>query len=113
MKNRLLYIILLIVVLAACKRQPQYVDPAEHEAIESILSRVMAADSIASADSVPAAEPVREVHRSQSVYPSGVPSSSESDNDDGMRGFDPATEDDMDDNGMTRYMENTDERGWM
>ena len=29
-----------------------------------------------------------------------------------MRGFDPASEDDMDDNGMSRYMENTDDEGW-
>ena len=29
-----------------------------------------------------------------------------------MRGFDPASEDDMDDNGMRRYMENNDEEGW-
>ena len=27
-----------------------------------------------------------------------------------MRGFDPASEDDMDDNGMSRYMENNDEK---
>ena len=31
---------------------------------------------------------------------------------DNMRGFDPASEDDMDDNGMSRYMENDDEEGW-
>ena len=31
---------------------------------------------------------------------------------DKMRGFDPASEDDMDDNGMSRYMENNDEEGW-
>ena len=31
---------------------------------------------------------------------------------DNMRGFDPASEDDMDDNGMRRYMENNDEEGW-
>ena len=30
---------------------------------------------------------------------------------DNMRGFDPASEDDMDDNGMSRYMENNDEVG--
>ncbi len=33
-------------------------------------------------------------------------------NDDNMRGFDPASEDDMDDNGMSHYMENNDEEGW-
>ena len=31
---------------------------------------------------------------------------------DNMRGFDPASEDDTDDNGMGRYMENNDEEGW-
>ncbi len=31
---------------------------------------------------------------------------------DNMRGFDPASEDDMPDNGMSRYMENCDEEGW-
>lgn len=31
---------------------------------------------------------------------------------DNMRGFGPASEDDMDDNGMSRYMENNDEEGW-
>ena len=29
-----------------------------------------------------------------------------------MRGFDPASEDDMDDNGLSRYMENNDDEGW-
>lgn len=29
-----------------------------------------------------------------------------------MRGFDPASEDDMEDNGISRYMENNDEEGW-
>lgn len=31
---------------------------------------------------------------------------------DNMRGFDPASEDDSDDNGISRYMENNDEEGW-
>ena len=38
--------------------------------------------------------------------------SHESSSYDNMRGFDPASEDDMDDNGMSRYMENNDEEGW-
>ncbi len=33
-------------------------------------------------------------------------------NYDNMRGFDPASEDDMEDNGMSRYMDNYDEEGW-
>ena len=39
-------------------------------------------------------------------------SSRSSDDYDNMRGFDPASEDDMDDNGMSRYMDNYDEEGW-
>ena len=38
--------------------------------------------------------------------------SHESTRNDNMRGFDPASEDDMDDNGMSRYMENDDDEGW-
>ena len=38
--------------------------------------------------------------------------SHESSSYDNMHGFDPASEDDMDDNGMSRYMENNDEEGW-
>ena len=41
-----------------------------------------------------------------------VRSSSRKSEYDNMRGFDPASEDDMDDNGMSRYMENNDEEGW-
>lgn len=33
-------------------------------------------------------------------------------NDDNMRGFDPASEDDLTDNGMSCYMENNDNEGW-
>ena len=43
------------------------------------------------------------------------PSSSysyKSNDDDNMRGFDSASEDDMPDNGMSRYMENNDDEGW-
>jgi hypothetical protein len=31
---------------------------------------------------------------------------------DNMRGYAPASEDDMEDNGMSRYMENNDDEGW-
>ena len=45
-------------------------------------------------------------------YSPSVPRSDETGHIDNMRGFDPASEDDMDDNGMSRYMENNDEEGW-
>jgi hypothetical protein len=56
-------------------------------------------------DEKPAKEPV-------SSSSGSVRSSSKKYNDDNLRGWDPASEDDMDDNGMSRYMENNDEEGW-
>ena len=47
-----------------------------------------------------------------SSSPSSSSHSSSSSSYDNMRGFDPASEDDMEDNGMSRYMENNDEEGW-
>ena len=47
--------------------------------------------------------------KSSSTASSHSHKSSEYDN---MRGFDLASEDDMEDNGMSRYMENNDEEGW-
>lgn len=44
--------------------------------------------------------------------PSSSSHSQKSRDYDNMRGFDPASEEDMDDNGMSRYMENNDEEGW-
>jgi hypothetical protein len=48
----------------------------------------------------------------QSNTGGGYTSGSDDKDYDNMRGFDPASEDDMEDNGMTRYMENNDEEGW-
>ena len=47
--------------------------------------------------------------KSSSTASSHSHKSSEYDN---MRGFDPASEDGMEDNGMSRYMENNEEEGW-
>ena len=46
------------------------------------------------------------------VSPSSSSSKKSYKESDNMRGFDPASEDDMDDNGMSRYMENNDDEGW-
>ena len=67
-------------------------------------------------DSERKTEPEKEVKEpaSPSSHSSRSFSSSREDDDDydNMRGFDPASEDDMDDNGMSRYMENNDDEGW-
>ena len=59
-------------------------------------------------------EPKQEIEEKMKPAPSSrsTMSSSRSYNNDNMRGWDPASEDDMDDNGMSRYMENNDEEGW-
>ena len=53
-----------------------------------------------------------EVKKPSNPTSSSSSRSQKSSNYDNMRGFDPASEDDMDDNGMSRYMENDDEEGW-
>lgn len=60
-------------------------------------------------DSLRAAESLNDA--SKTVLPSSS-TKHEYNEPDNMRGFDPASEDDMDDNGMSRYMENNDEEGW-
>ena len=47
-----------------------------------------------------------------SSYTPSTTRSRTSSHSDNMRGFDPASDDDMDDNGMSRYMENNDDEGW-
>lgn len=64
-------------------------------------------------DSIKVNTPAEEKPKSQSSGSSYSSSrSSKKHHYDNMRGFDPASEDDMDDNGMDRYMENNDEGGW-
>ena len=54
----------------------------------------------------------KEASKTEAPVSSSASSSHQSSSYDNMRGFDPASEDDMDDNGMSRYMENNDEEGW-
>lgn len=100
--------------LANCKgRSPE---PAPSDNVEDRWSeKVEAVDTVA-----PKKEPVKEEPAEQkSVKKTSTPSRSStysssrsSDDYDNMRGFDPASEDDMDDNGMSRYMDNNDDEGW-
>lgn len=55
---------------------------------------------------------VEEVKTSSSSISSVSCHSHESSGYDNMRGFDPASEDDMEDSGISRYMDNNDEKGW-
>jgi hypothetical protein len=100
--------------LANCKgRSPE---PAPSDDVEYRWSeKVEVGDTVAKKE-----EPVKEEYVEQkNVKKTSTPSRSStysssrrSDDYDNMRCFDPASEDDMDDNGMSRYMENNDEEGW-
>lgn len=57
-------------------------------------------------------EPVKETVTNPTSVSSSSGSSGVHRSSDNMRGFDPASEDDMHDNGMRRYMENNDDEGW-
>ena len=48
----------------------------------------------------------------QTTKPTKVAPSYHDRKSDNLRGWDPASEDDLEENGMDRYMENNDERGW-
>ena len=64
------------------------------------------------ASSVQKEEPKVEEKSSVPASSSSLSRTYKSNNYDNMRGFDPASEEDMDDNGMSRYMDNNDEGGW-
>lgn len=57
---------------------------------------------------------IGESRSTNSYYPPSYDDDDDYDDDelDNMRGFDPPSEDDMDDMGMQRYMDNNDEEGW-
>lgn len=92
--------ILLLLVFSACGNKPHYTEPVVQEPVVDTVRVYQQVES-------PKVE-------EESSVPSGSSSTSTSQSPkyDNMRGFDPASEDDMDDNGMSRYMENNDEEGW-
>ena len=104
-------IILLGALLLSCGEQKKQRE-VEWSSVEVEESRdtVLVQDTVQIATSAPK----EDVKPTKEPVPSSgsVRSSSRKYNDDNLRGWDPASEDDMDDNGMSRYMENNDEEGW-
>lgn len=79
-------------------------DPSQYETINTetdIEDDTYVPDSVET-DETDEPKPVKSTSSSRNTF-------KEPDN---MRGFDPASEDDMDDNGMSRYMEANDDEGW-
>ena len=95
-------IFFLILIFASCENKSRHTDPIVFDN-ESIYEKSTPdTTSYVQEETPKTANP---------VSPSSSRSHKSSDYDN-MRGFDPASEDDMDDNGMSRYMENYDEEGW-
>ena len=109
-KIRLVSAVILMVTFISCgnkSRQAEpiiYVDQPEVELSDPDTISSSVQDEGNKVEEIPSS-PVK----SSSTASSHSHKSSEYDN---MRGFDPASEDDMEDNGMSRYMENNDEEGW-
>ena len=108
MRNRKKYILahllFLMLLLSACENKSKHTESVIFDS-QSVVEQY-APDTTSS---------VQEEAPKTAAPVSSLPSSShtqKSSSYDNMRGFDPASEDDMDDNGMSRYMENNDEEGW-
>ena len=82
-----------------CKKPVGIDNPPSNKQFETVT--VLESSSSNEEQTVPA--------NSSSFLPSHSDSSNGNDN---MRGFDPISEDDMEDGGMSRYMENNDDEGW-
>ena len=100
----------LLLYLSACgnkNQQTEYViddSPACNDTITMRGTETPEQEELSQPEAKPSAQ-------SRSYTPTSS-HSQRSDDYDNMRGFDPASEDDMDDNGMSRYMDNNDEEGW-
>ena len=109
MKNYIL-VLLSAVLLSACSNneKQQSVDKVDSAPYFQTKTNTMPRkDTVAVSDYKEAEKPAAANTVSSKSTRSHY--SSEHDN---MRGFDPASEDDMDDNGMSRYFENDDDTGW-
>ena len=108
--KKIIIVITSVVVLMACDNKTRHMESVIFD--NQTCVEQSEPDTIASSIQ----EEVLTVEEKQSTPISSSSASSsrshKSSNYDNMRGFDPASEDDMDDNGMSRYMENNDDEGW-
>ena len=110
-KKKILIAILSVALLLACgNNKTHHTEPVFYDSLPVVEQTEP--DTFASSVQEDASE---EKEKPPKPIISSSASSSysyKSNNSDNMRGFDPASEDDMDDNGMSRYMENNDDEGW-
>lgn len=96
------HLLFLTQLLFACENKSRHTEPIVYD--NQSLVEQLVPDTTSSIQ--------EETPKTVSPVSSSSSSSHQSGSYDNMRGFDPASEDDMDDNGMSRYMENNDEEGW-
>ena len=103
-----LVLLTLAFLLHSCGNKSQEAEPVIYD--DNPIVEQVGSDTVATViqNEGPKVEEEPSVHAS----PPSTSRSNRSGSNDNMRGFDPASEDDMDDNGMSRYMENNDEEGW-
>jgi len=116
--DQCLFIIAATVMFSACrfevKSEAQYETTTNETVVEDDTidrgetEEVLETPSIPDLSSTPSSSSSSSSRSSSSISYSNSSSSST----DNMRHFDPASEDDMDDNGMSRYMDNYDDEGW-
>ena len=108
MKHHLILLCLIsLFVMSACGKKDRTI-PRNYDYSIRHKREVVRTDTLQKSEQT-AKEP------NPSSSPSGSSSASSSSSPssyDNMRGFDPASENDMEDNGMSRFMENNDEEGW-
>ena len=108
MKGRNIIVLLALPLLLSCGNRKKYATPDygfDDSLMDVELLQPERIDSVA--DNAPTTNTTN--NNTQTAPVTGNESKVENDN---MRGFDPASENDMDDNGMRRFMENNDDEGW-
>ena len=110
MKKVFVCLCLIVPVVLACSDKKPYTRPVFNTE-RTVTERTDTSTTAASEQKdVPKVEEKKSVPVSSSSSSSSR--SSRSGSYDNMRGFDPASENDMDDNGISRYMDNYDDEGW-
>ena len=108
MRNLICILALSLFLLSCGNRNRQEHTPSlTHEILEEEATQVV--DTVNRFEECQKADEAKVSSKSAASSSSRAHKPSSYDN---MRGFDPASEDDREDNGMSRYMENNDEEGW-
>ena len=102
--NKSSFILAISMLVLACNSKtkptiPSFAEQQEKDTVSTPFNKGVSTSKLNSSVSVDSYTSSESKHGKMEEY-------------DNMRGFDPAFEDDMDDNGMSRYMENDDDEGW-